>query len=184
LSGLLRLWPGKGAHIRFCETNPPFLRQKLCTSSILQDTYVVCRGFLQVGSFWKTNPPEGCFRGVFPEERPRFPGNDATEGSCDGDMPPTFNPRKEFGAESRSPRGYADEGTEGPNYLDFPSMLCSTPTVGFTKHYYYEYFGRPSIWLHAHRSCITHGRGPRTRSNHEQLDRSLQWQMGESTTLG
>ena len=62
---MLRLSPDKGAPIRFCETNPPFLRYKFLISYLLLDAYVVCRGFLQVGSFWKTNPPGGCFRGVF-----------------------------------------------------------------------------------------------------------------------
>src|ERR1035441_9037395 len=62
--GLTTTLPGVGgAPIRFCETNPPFWRQEFYVSFVLQDTYVVCRGFLQVGSFWKTNPPEGCFGG-------------------------------------------------------------------------------------------------------------------------
>ena len=62
----------RGAYICFCETNPPFLRHKFLISYLLQDAYVVCRGFLQVGSFWKTNPPGGCFRGVFDKRMALF----------------------------------------------------------------------------------------------------------------
>src|ERR1035437_5506382 len=52
--------------IRFCETNPPIWRAIYCVSSVLEDTYVVCRPRLQVGSFWKTNPPGRRFEGCFP----------------------------------------------------------------------------------------------------------------------
>ena len=48
----------------FYETNPPFLWTISCVSPVFPDTYVVCRARLQVGSFWKTNPPEGVFGGV------------------------------------------------------------------------------------------------------------------------
>jgi hypothetical protein len=82
----------------FCETNPPFWRKNYCGTSISQDTYAVCSGFLQVGSFWKTNPPEGCFEVGFIEKWVRFSEDEATGGSRDGDVPPTFEPRKEFGA--------------------------------------------------------------------------------------
>ncbi len=52
----------------FCETNPPFWRMKSYGISILSETYVVCRAFLQVGSFSKTNPPGRGFRGGFVEK--------------------------------------------------------------------------------------------------------------------
>ena len=45
----------------FCETNPPFPTKNYFISILLSKAYVVCRAFLQVGSFSKTNPPEGCF---------------------------------------------------------------------------------------------------------------------------
>jgi len=48
----------------FSETNPPFLRTISCVSPAFSVTYVVCRARLQVGSFWKTNPPERIFGGV------------------------------------------------------------------------------------------------------------------------
>ena len=55
--------PRSGAHIRFCETSPPFWRTKFYVSWLRQITYAVCRGFLQEGSFWKTNPIGGVFEG-------------------------------------------------------------------------------------------------------------------------
>ncbi len=61
-----RLSAGKmGAYIRFCETNPPIWKAFLCVSSLCKNTYAVCRRGLQVGSFWKTNPPGGVFGGGF-----------------------------------------------------------------------------------------------------------------------
>ena len=59
-------------NVPFYETNPPFWRAKFCVSTYFPSTYVVCRAGLQVGSFWKTNPPEGCFRGVFVEKWARL----------------------------------------------------------------------------------------------------------------
>ena len=50
-------------NMSFCETNPPFFLTIFCVSRVFSVTYVVCRSGLQVGSFWKTNPPEGCFWG-------------------------------------------------------------------------------------------------------------------------
>src|SRR6266404_8885474 len=48
----------------FCETNPPFL---LVFSNANASVYMSCSGnqnVFSVGSFWKTNPPEGAFRWV------------------------------------------------------------------------------------------------------------------------
>ena len=48
----------------FCETNPPFSEDFFDATFFIRDT---CGGNVRensVGSFWKTNPPEGCFRGV------------------------------------------------------------------------------------------------------------------------
>ena len=47
----------------FCETNPPFFEVIFCVSYVLEDTYVVCRARVEVGSLWKTNPPGGGFKG-------------------------------------------------------------------------------------------------------------------------
>ena len=57
----------------FCETNPPFWLAVYYVSSSFKNTYIVCRAVLQVGSFWKTNPPEGSFRGVFRENWAHLP---------------------------------------------------------------------------------------------------------------
>jgi len=46
-------------NVPFYQTNPPFLQMFFYVSSVSSDTYVVCRVGLQVGSFWKTNPPGG-----------------------------------------------------------------------------------------------------------------------------
>src|ERR1017187_6610022 len=54
----------------FYETNPPFLRTIFCVSSAPSDTYVVCRVGLQVGSFWKTNPPGGVLPQTTAASRP------------------------------------------------------------------------------------------------------------------
>ena len=59
---------GFATNMCFCETNPPILAMKFFGTSVLQNAYDVCTGRLQVGSFWKTNPPGGCFRGVFMEK--------------------------------------------------------------------------------------------------------------------
>src|ERR1039458_3079501 len=48
-----------GAYIRYCETNPPFWKAIFYVSFVFRNTYIVCRPGLQVGSFWKTNPPGG-----------------------------------------------------------------------------------------------------------------------------
>src|ERR1039458_5050040 len=57
-----------GAYIRYCETNPPFWKAIFYVSFVFRNTYIVCRPGLQVGSFWKTNPPGRVFRGVFTEK--------------------------------------------------------------------------------------------------------------------
>ena len=81
--GVTRRCAQLGAYIRFCETNPPFWRTNYCVTSILKGTYVACGGFLQVGSFWKTNPPGGCFSGVFLEKWVRLPQkHDVRRISC------------------------------------------------------------------------------------------------------
>ena len=54
---------GGGAPIRFCETNPPFCDGVCDTTCLWVEFYTVCRRFLQVGSFWKTNPKSGMFWG-------------------------------------------------------------------------------------------------------------------------
>jgi len=49
--------------MRFCETNPPFFEWIFVVSGY---EYICCtrnRRRKSVGSFWKTNPPEGGFRG-------------------------------------------------------------------------------------------------------------------------
>jgi hypothetical protein len=55
----------RGAYICFCETNPPFWRPTFFVSHLLSVIYVVCSDFLQVGSFWKTNPILGGIWGRF-----------------------------------------------------------------------------------------------------------------------
>ncbi len=58
----------------FCETNPPFSEGFFDAIFFVRDT---CRGNVpenSVGSFWKTNPPEGCKQGVFAENEPTFGG--------------------------------------------------------------------------------------------------------------
>src|ERR1035438_3582101 len=60
------------SNMPFCETNPPFCDSVFVVSLLFTETYAVCRGDLQVGSFWKTNPPEGCFWVVFIEKWARF----------------------------------------------------------------------------------------------------------------
>ena len=52
-----------GAHIRFCETNPPFFERIFGVSDY---EYICCEGNMRgksVGSFWKTNPKSGGFGG-------------------------------------------------------------------------------------------------------------------------
>jgi len=56
----------------FCETNPPFFVHILDAMVTAQGS---CGGMLRrisVGSFWKTNPPEGCFGGAKGENGPRL----------------------------------------------------------------------------------------------------------------
>src|SRR6266404_9234955 len=57
--GATRCCAQLGLYIRFCETNPPILEAKSRGTYLCKNTYDVCRGDLQVGSFWETNPPGG-----------------------------------------------------------------------------------------------------------------------------
>ncbi len=67
---MLRIDPQRGPYICFYETNPPILRLKIRASFVLQDICIVCRVFLQVGSFSKTNPKKGRFEGCFDDNSP------------------------------------------------------------------------------------------------------------------
>src|ERR1017187_117128 len=78
-----------------------------------------------------------------------------------------------------------DDNSESLNYFDIRPLLCSNTSSGSVKSYVHKHYpGMPPIWFHTHGPCIPHGDGCRPLSNHQQLDRSIQWQMGESKTLG
>jgi hypothetical protein len=64
--------PGKGARIRFCETNPPFCGPILYTTCYSYESYGENGREFSVGSFWKTNPPGGGNEVIFIEKWVRF----------------------------------------------------------------------------------------------------------------
>src|ERR1039458_4761383 len=61
------LRPSDGAHIRFCETNPPFCVLYFYVNIILRGSYGEKDVRDSVGSFWKTNPNIGGKMGAFTE---------------------------------------------------------------------------------------------------------------------
>src|SRR5689334_10453766 len=54
----------------FCETNPPFSEDFFDATFIERETCVGNVRRISVGSFSKTNPPEGCKWGVLVENEP------------------------------------------------------------------------------------------------------------------
>src|ERR1035437_2796329 len=95
-----RLQLGKGAYIRFCETNPFYFLLIFDGSTVFAGTCVVCSGVCKWVRSGKTNPIWGIFWVVFIEKWVRFrrtkSGRVATETST-----PRSSPERNSGRAGR-----------------------------------------------------------------------------------
>jgi len=95
---------GRAKH-GFCETNPPILEAQYRGVNYSSETYVICRGDLQVGSFWKTNPPEATRGGILSVAGPDI-GFRRRENGGHGQRlqdEPRLTPRLQFGPRLATP---------------------------------------------------------------------------------
>src|ERR1035437_1461542 len=81
--------PRDERNVPFYQTNPPFLRDFFDASAYICMCCNRKSGVFSVGSFWKTNPPEGCFWGRFHRKLGSFFGRRShLVGSRDGNVLP------------------------------------------------------------------------------------------------